>query len=156
MLLADPPPNRVLIGQQLGAGGWGDCLEPGLDWMTPKISVKSLARTIKEAGGDVEPSSWMVTRSRQWSPVGPQRPRPRGAPGLALSIWPQLGCYIPRVSPPPPFTAETLCGPLVATVLQAAWRGHVCHIPPCHPRRRRAVSWLPSCHTWMTPPRLGV
>jgi len=102
MLLADPPPNRVLIGQQLGAGGWGDCLEPGLDWMTPKISVKSLARTIKEAGGDVEPSSWMVTRSRQWSPVGPQRPRPRGAPGLALSIWPQLGCYIPRVSPPPP------------------------------------------------------
>lgn len=26
--------------------------------------------------------------------------------------------------------AETLCGPLVVTVFQAAWCGHVCHIPP--------------------------
>lgn len=50
----------------------------------------------------------------------------------------------------------TLCGPLVVTVLQAAWCGHVCHIPPCHPTRRRAVSWLSSCHTWMMLLRLRV
>lgn len=51
---------------------------------------------------------------------------------------------------------ETLCGPLLVTVLQAAWCGHVCHIPPCHTTRRRAVSWLSSCHTWMTLLRLRV
>lgn len=53
-------------------------------------------------------------------------------------------------------SAKTPCGPLVATALGAAWSCHVCHIPPCHPTRRRAVSWLSSRHTWMMPLRLGV
>lgn len=66
------------------------------------------------------------------------------------SIWPAR-CYSQGLS-----SAETLCGPLVVTVLQAAWCGHVVHIPPCHPTRRRAVSWLSSCHTWMMLLRLRV
>lgn len=63
--------------------------------------------------------------------------------GCWTSIWPAR-CYSQGLS-----STETLCGPLVVTVLHAAWRGHVCHIPPCHSTRRRAVSWLSSCHTWM-------
>lgn len=53
-------------------------------------------------------------------------------------------------------STKTLCGPLVASVLGAAWCCHVCHIPPCHPTRRRAVSWQSSRHTWMVPLRLRV
>lgn len=53
-------------------------------------------------------------------------------------------------------STKTLCGPLVATVLGAAWCCHVCHIPPCHPTRRRAVSCLSSRYTWMMPLRLRV
>lgn len=78
---------------------------------------------------------------------------PHNAPRVCrcwTSIWPAQ-CYSQGLSP-----KGTLCGPLVVTVLQAAWCGHVCHIPPCHPTRRRAVSWLSSCHTWMMLLRLGV
>lgn len=88
-----------------------------------------------------------------WLPFSPRRESPAMHPecvdaGRAVG-W--LGA-IPGVLSP----TETLCGPLVVTVLQAAWCGHVCHIPPCHPTRRRAVSWLSSCHTWMMLLRLGV
>lgn len=99
---------------------------------------------------------WSIVVSRPhfpWLPFGPRETGPTIHPGCVrcwTSIWPAR-CYSQGLSP-----TETLCGPLVVTVLQAAWCGHVCHIPPCHTTRRRAASWLPSCHTWMMLLRLGV
>lgn len=40
-----------------------------------------------------------------------------------LSIWPA------RHYSQSPSSIKTPCGPAVVTTLEAAWRGHVCHIP---------------------------
>lgn len=46
-------------------------------------------------------------------------------------------------------STKTLCGPSVVTMLQAAWCGHVCHIPFVISPDGRVAWWLSSRHIWM-------